>query len=459
MPLQKLAVQNLDDINQQRRRIEVLNQVLDHSFDDSRKQTNTEKLAGITPINPAYHPGDVRRYKGGSLAADGTEDWTDAIQSALDTGEDVHLYTGHYLAANLTQTVDFQRMYAHGEVKVEKNANGPIITSDGDYFEIFGVAFRGDDTSPTFTGDGLVLNGDHPRLVDCGVRWIIGAPVKAIGQHVQILGTCDLFQTTTDANYDIEIGVSGTATLYHQVSNIYTSRPGGGLKFIDCGGHAVMGSQFGKLLVEAGTLPAGVNGGTYTANRINGDITVEISNSAFSANAVSAVAVTFASGTSGHSFGASNVVAAGATVTDDSNGSVILDARDIPYKSYAATIISSGGDFAKGDGVIVSYYSRRGKEVTVFFRFVVGATTTIGTGFYTISLPTVPNTTFECLGTAEMFDTSTSTFRIGCARSLSSGTAIMRVSVDSSTSFVGAATPFAWAVGDEWRIGLTYFED
>lgn len=459
MPLQKLPTVDLDNVNHRRRARETINNVLDHSFDDSRRQTGAEELAEITPVNPAYAPGDVRRYKGGSLAADGTEDWTQAIQAALDTGEDVHLYTGHYLAANLTQSTHFQRIYAHGEVKVEKNANGNIIHSTGDYFEIFGVAFRGDDAASTLTGDGLLLDGDHPRLVDCGVRWIVGVPVKAIGQHVQILGTCDLFQTTTDAGYDIEIGESGTATLYHQIANIYTSRPGGGLRFIDCGGHAVIGSQFGKLFVEAGTSPAGVNGGTYCANRINGDITVEISNSAFAANAVSAVAVEFASGTSGHGFGASNVVAAGATITDDSNGSVIEDSRLIPFQSYAATITSSGGDFALGDGVIVARYSRRGKEVTVFFRFVCGSTTTAGTGFYTVSLPTVPNTTFECLGSAEMFDTSTSTFRIGCARSLSSGTAIMRVSVDSSTSFVGATVPFSWAVGDEWRIGLTYFED
>jgi hypothetical protein len=459
MPLQKVPVHSLDDINHRTRSREVLNQVLDHSFDDSKAQTPAEKLAGITPINKAYDPGDVRRYKGGSLAADGTEDWSAAIQAAFDTGEDVHLYTGHYLAANITQDTDFQRMYAHGEVRVQKNANGPIITSTGDYFEIFGVAFRGDASSPTFTGDGLVLSGDHPRLVDCGCRWISGVPVKATGQHVQILGTCDLFQTTTGAGYDIEIGESGTATLYHQITNVYTSQAAGGIHFIDCGGQAIIGSQFGKLFIDAGTSPGGVNGGSYSANRINGDITVEISNSAFAANVVSTVTVTFVAGTSGHSFDRSNVIASGATLTDNSNASVVEDSRLVPYQTYTPVITSSGGSFAIGDGVIVARYSKRGKEVSVFVRVVFGASTTFDTGFYTISLPSIPNTTFECVGSAEMFDTNTSTFRIGCARTLSSGAASMRVSVDSSTSFMGATVPFTWAVGDELRIGMTYFTD
>jgi hypothetical protein len=103
MPLQKLAVQNLDDINQKRRRIEVLNQVLDHSFDDSRRQTDQEKVLGVTPINPAYPEGDMRRY---GVVADDTDQTTNIVNALTALGP---TYDGPlYITARVrfdTQTV------------------------------------------------------------------------------------------------------------------------------------------------------------------------------------------------------------------------------------------------------------------------------------------------------------------------------------------------------------------
>jgi hypothetical protein len=62
VPISKRPVHSLDDINQRRRDRETLNQVLDHSFDDSRRVTDIEAENGIPVINAAYPPGDVRRY-------------------------------------------------------------------------------------------------------------------------------------------------------------------------------------------------------------------------------------------------------------------------------------------------------------------------------------------------------------------------------------------------------------
>ena len=92
---------------------------------------------------------------------------------------------------------------------------------------------------------------------------IISRALKATGSHVQILGTCGSYTTTdaTASGYDIEIGVSGTATLYHQLTGVYTSQATGGILFIDTGSHVINGGQFGKLTIQAGTTPAGVNGG------------------------------------------------------------------------------------------------------------------------------------------------------------------------------------------------------
>lgn len=85
MPLQKRPVNGLDDVNQKRRDREVMNQILDHSFDDSRVQTSAEKLAGVTPVNYAYSPEilNLKRFMTRAQAAgDGTKDIGDAIEKA-----------------------------------------------------------------------------------------------------------------------------------------------------------------------------------------------------------------------------------------------------------------------------------------------------------------------------------------------------------------------------------------
>ncbi len=62
MPLQKLPVQSLDDINHRRRARETLNKILDHSFDDSKIVTSAETTSDTAVINKAYGPGHILRY-------------------------------------------------------------------------------------------------------------------------------------------------------------------------------------------------------------------------------------------------------------------------------------------------------------------------------------------------------------------------------------------------------------
>jgi hypothetical protein len=79
MPLSKLPVTGLDDINHRRRARETLNLVLDHQFNDDRVQTAAEKLSGITPVNYAYAVGNVKRY---GAKGDGTSDDSAAFNAA-----------------------------------------------------------------------------------------------------------------------------------------------------------------------------------------------------------------------------------------------------------------------------------------------------------------------------------------------------------------------------------------
>jgi hypothetical protein len=248
---------------------------------------------------------------------DGVTDDTAAIQLAINTGFDLIFPDGGYNANNLTQSTNFQRFYASGQVSIIKNANGALFTGSGNYVEFNGIQFLGTG----YTGDNVVLTGSNPRLLNCSSYGTPGRALKATGDHVQIIGTSGIYATTdaTGTGYDIEIGVSGTSTLYHQLSGVYSSQVTGGILLIDTGSHVISGGQFGKLTIQSGTSPAGVNGGMTIGARILGNVSVGLSSAILSANQFSAVNVNFLVGTASCRLDASNVYAVGATVTNSGN--------------------------------------------------------------------------------------------------------------------------------------------
>lgn len=216
-------------------------------------------------------------------------------------------------------------------------------------------------------------------------------------------------------------------------------------------------SQFGKLTVASGTSPAGVNGGNYVANRILGNVTVGISSSAFAANTIGAVTVTFSTGTSGHTFGESNSLAVGATITDDSTASNIIDVRQVPPQAYTPSWTAASVNPSLGNGTLVGLASKRGRVVTVTIQLTIGSTTTFGTGLYYFSLPYIPSTTLSQVGSVHRIDSGTTNV-IGACRTLPDGTARMQLYANASTAD-GPTVPFTWANGDSIVATLTYFTD
>jgi hypothetical protein len=256
----------------------------------------------------------------------GVADDTTALQAALDSSNDLLFPAGTYLCSGLTQSADYQRLNANGEVRLQKNANGVIFTSSGDGVELYGIAFRGESATPSYTGDNAVFSGANVRLINCGSRWAYARALKCTGSHAQIIGTCDIYQTadTGATGYDIEIGVSGTATLYHELHGIYSSQATGGILLTDVGSATILGGQFGKLKIAKGTEPSGSNGGKTVGARILGSTTIELSGAVFSACQFGAVTVTFALGTSQCSLDASNVFANGYAVVNNGNANNLI---------------------------------------------------------------------------------------------------------------------------------------
>lgn len=379
---------------------------------------------------------------------------TTGLQAAINTGKHV-LIVGNCLAQGLTQSTIYQQFVFIGAADITKNANGPIITLDGDNVRITQGLFRG--ASASFTGHNVVSTGDNFLLDKCASRDAAGRAVLATGNHVQILGTCDIYHTadSTATGYDIELGVSGTATLYHSITDIYTSQSDGGILLTDTGSAKISGSQIGKLTIANGTGPAGVNGGIYVGNRILGDAAVGVSSSVFTGNQFSVVAITFAGGTSGHSFDETNVIAVGGTVTDSSTNSNVVDGRLIPMASYVPVWTGAGSNPVIGNGTIVGYVTRRGRSVMVSVSIVMGSTTTYGTGAWYVSLPYIPSTSIGFYGSAHLVDSGT-VIRVGTVVSLSDGTARCQFYGDSDTAVVDSGRPFTWAVGDTLAFSLTY---
>lgn len=255
----------------------------------------------------------------GAVGNDSTDD-SAALQKAIDSGFPLFFPPGTYRCANLTQNTVSQRFYGVGNVNLRKNANGPILTSSAANVEFAGIGFRGDASSPTFTGHNLVSSGNNLRLLNCGSRWAYDRAVLATGSGVQIIGTCDVYQTAdgTSNGFDIEIGVSGTLTTYHQLYGIVSTQSTGGIRLVDTGSHVISGGQFGKLSILSGTSPSGVNGGMTMGSRILGAVTVNLSSAIMVANQIGAVALTLGSATSGCMI-LGNTFANGATVVNNGN--------------------------------------------------------------------------------------------------------------------------------------------
>lgn len=274
---------------------------------------------------------------------------TAAIQAAINSGKPIVFPAGIYASGPLTQSANFQRFYANGQVTIAKNANGVLFTSTGIYVELSGIQFVGTG----YTGDNINMSGNNPRLINCSSYGTPGRALKATGGHVQIIETSGTYSTTdsTASGYDIEIGVSGTATLYHQLIGVYTSQATGGILLIDTGSHVISGGQFGKLAIKSGTSPAGVNGGMTNNARILGDVTVEASNAVFTGNQFSTQTITFAAGTSGNSLDSSNLTAS-TTIVNNGNGN--------------SSIIKSIGTGAPISGIVLQYGSDANNATVIY---------------------------------------------------------------------------------------------
>jgi hypothetical protein len=261
-------------------------------------------------------------------------DDTVALQAAIDTGLAVFLSDKTYLAHGLTQSAVEQVIWGRGTA-ITKNANGALFTSTARDIELNGITFRGE--SATYTGHNIVLSGNNPKLINCSSYDAADRALLATGAHVQVMasgGVGGVYQTAdaTSTGYDVEIGVSGTATLYHLLFGIRTSQPTGGVLMIATGAARMIGCQIGKFTCQSGGAPAGSGGPAITSCRIIGVTSLDQSGGVISDSQL-AGNMTLEAVSNNWRIDESNVRSSGTTVTNLGNGNNVI-IRQVSAASY-----------------------------------------------------------------------------------------------------------------------------
>lgn len=156
---------------------------------------------------------------------------------------------------------------------------------------------------------------------------------------------------------------------------------------------------------------------------------------------------------SGFSVGVDEVHAEGNTQNGAGDGITVLNNHYDMQVAAAAWAASSVAP-SLGNGTLAATCSRKGKDVTYRLSLAIGSTTTLGTGYYTFSLPYPANTTGPVqLGSAYLLAAGASHY-----------TATARITADglyvelyvAAASTVGAAVPAAWANGSKIEFQVTY---
>lgn len=254
------------------------------------------------------------------------------INAVLQSGDtSIGVLPGRYEGVGYSSSTSNLKLCGIGNPIFVKNANGDLITLSGQGSEIHNILFYGDDPdtyvsgAAQFTGNNITFTEAYCSLYNCGSKLAYGRAVLCKKGHFTLMGTRGAYATTDSSGtgYDIELGDSASTTatcLYNQINAYYSSQSQGGILETNTGATKIVGGQFHKLTKVDNGSPSGINGGETMGARITGPAVIGISNSKGACNHFSHDAsLTLGTGTSNHSWDASNQYDSGATITNNGN--------------------------------------------------------------------------------------------------------------------------------------------
>ena len=452
----RLPPAHVDQVTGNRRVAETINNILGFQHDDSRIRTAAEVAAGVTPVNYAYAPGDVRRY---GAKWDGVTDDHAALvaaylQATQANGAPVFWPPGVGLCASQFSTGAnvLTCGVGKGASILRKGFNGDlIIWGSGSGFRDVQI----DGNSGSFTGRSATIAASTNGQYSDSCEWI-----RSSGYHVEYLGqdpgsnsyfiSCDFSPTLIPAN-GVAIKYSGT-TDSQAIPRSIINCHGGGAYLVDFGAandsffignftNGMVWSSANVSHVFALGNRIALNGATLT---VKGGETILLGNSI-------AGPIVFDATTAGCMF-LSNPGTGWDSITDSGAGNYI----DIKQVGYTPTWVSSGGGASLGNATVAAQWSRTGNTVCVDIDILIGSTTNFGTGTIQIGLPSSPSSFSQfVVGIAYLNDASTGTNTIAAAIS-NPALSYLNLQANGTTGAVSGTVPWTWATGDRITLHAQY---
>jgi hypothetical protein len=302
MGLPLLPIGGLLDANISRRIRETINNILSFAFDDSRIRTPAEVAAGVTPVNYAYPPGDVRRY---GVVGDGVANDTAAFAAAFSVGGVVTVPQGTFLVDGDTLSITRAGLRLEGvseyQTIIRRRTNGVILNINAHTVTVQNISFRGEDSTPVLTGDNITISDDanNVTLERVDSRETLGSCVNAARCSYLTIRNCFFDNAAATAGTPGVIwGRTGlTDYIYYGVIDGIVQQPSGNpVRIIGGATHAIVNSQIGGLQLQAGTFGTASN--RVVGNRILGDVTIDGAGQVFTGNAIGGHQITFNAGSS-----------------------------------------------------------------------------------------------------------------------------------------------------------------
>lgn len=116
---------------------------------------------------------------------------------------------------------------------------------------------------------------------------------------------------------------------------------------------------------------------------------------------------------------------------------------------YTPTWTSNGTQPLIGNGTLRGRYAQIGKMVTAEMIFVVGSTSSLGSGIWFFGMPVPPDSAYEGFGGAMMFNAGFANVAMGFWRTEGS---VMNL----GSGFVNPTDGRSWAAGSEIHASISY---
>lgn len=118
------------------------------------------------------------------------------------------------------------------------------------------------------------------------------------------------------------------------------------------------------------------------------------------------------------------------------------------WTSYTPTWTGATTNPVLGNGTLDGGYRAIGKTIAIRIRLVIGSTTTLGSGLWSLSLPSglAPAAIQSISGFAS---NSSGSSRYALAGLLTAAAGVFRIAAADGTSGASGTAPFAWATGDQ----------